>query len=183
MSRYRDDGPAALIGRFTPGVPVGPLLLTVLAAVPVVAALVVSRGTGHAAVIGLALLWFALVAGAAAGQPHDGRFDWAVPALVRAVEYAVVIRLADLRGDAFAAFVFLAAVVYHHYDIVYRVHTTRMESSRWRELAAGGWIGRLALVYVLDTVGGFRLGLVVAGGVIGLMALADSVLTWREAPA
>lgn len=160
-----------------------PLPLTIAAAIPVIVVLAVVRASGHAAVVGLALLWFVAVAGAAAGLPRDGRFDWAVPAVLRAVEYAVVIRLAALRHAGLAAFVFLAAVVYHHYDIVYRVHTTQRELPAWRKVAALGWPGRLALVYVLDTVGGFELGLYIAAGVIGAAALAGSALSWREAPA
>lgn len=160
-----------------------PLPLMVSAAIPVVVVLALARESGHAAVVGLALLWFVAVAGVASRLPRDGRFDWAVPALLRGVEYAVVIRLAALRGSGLAAFVFLAAVVYHHYDIVYRVHTTRRELPRWRAVAAGGWPGRLALVYLLDTVGGFDAGLYIAAAVIGLTAVAGSGLSWREAPA
>jgi hypothetical protein len=183
VTRYRDDGPFAVLGRLGHGFGLGPLALTLLAAVPVVVVLTLSRETGHAVVVGLALLWFVLLAGAAGGLPHVGRFDWAVPALLRAVEYAVVIELAALRGDGVAAFAFLAAVVYHHYDIVYRVHTVRGELPSWRTVIAGGWSGRLALVYVLDTVGGFHLGLYVAAVVVGVTALAGSALSWREAPA
>jgi len=53
----------------------------------------------------------------------------------------------------------------------------------WRRLATGGWIGRLALVFVLDAVGGFRLGLYIAAGVIGFVALTGSVRAWREVAA
>jgi hypothetical protein len=183
VNRFRDDGPFALPVRQADGPGLGALLLTASAAIPVVVALAVARESGHATVVGLALLWFALLAGAAAGLPHAGRFDWAVPALLRGVEYAVVIRLAAMRGDGLAAFVFLAAVVYHHYDIVYRVHTAQRDLPRWRALAAGGWPGRLALVYALDAVGGFEVGLYAAAGVIGLAAVAGSGLSWREAPA
>jgi hypothetical protein len=183
VNRYRDDGPFGALGEWGRGLALRPLPLTFLAAIPVVAVLVVARESGHAAVVGLALLWFVVVADAAAGVPDRGRFDWAVPALLRGVEYAVVIRLAALRGDGLAAFVFLAAVVYHHYDIVYRVHTSRRELPRWRALAAGGWPVRLLLVYLLDTVGGFEPGLYIAAGVIGATALAGSGLSWREAPA
>ena len=183
MTRYRDDGPFVVLGRLGRGFGLGALALTVLAAAPVVVALILSGESGHEVVVGLALLWFVLLAGAAGGLPHDGRFDWAVPALLRAVEYAVVIQLAALRGDGVAAFAFLAAVVYHHYDIVYRVHTVRAELPDWRGFVTGGWPGRLALVYVLDTVGGFHLGLYIAAVVVGVTALAGSALSWREAPA
>ena len=159
-----------------------PLPLMVSAVIPLVVVLAVARESGHAAVVGLALLWFVAVAGAGSKLPRAGRFDWAVPALLRATEYAVVIRLAALRGDGLAAFVFLAAVVYHHYDIVYRVHTTQRELPRWRVVAAGGWPARLTLVFLLDTVGGFDVGLYAAAAVIGVTALIGSGLSWREAP-
>jgi len=183
MTRYRDDGPFVVLGQLGQGVGLGPLALTLLAAVPVAVVLALAGETGHEVVVGLALMWFVLLAGTAAGRPHDGRFDWAVPALLRVVEYAVVIQLAALRGDGVAAFAFLAAVVYHHYDIVYRVHTVRADLPGWRAVMAGGWPGRLALVYLLDTVGGFHLGLYIAAVVVGATALAGSALSWREAPA
>jgi len=141
------------------------------------------QADGHAPMLGLALGWFALLNGVAGGRPHVGRLDWAAPALLHAAEYAVVLRLASLRGDGAAAFAFLAAVVYLHYDIVYRVNLVRVEPPWWRRLATGGWIGRLALVFVLDAVGGFRLGLYIAAGVIGFVALTGSVRAWREVAA
>ena len=182
MNRYRDDGPFSILGRLGSGFALGPLPLTVLAAMPVVVVLALAREANHDVVVGLALLWFVVLAGAAAGHRHEGRLDWAVPALLRAVEYAVVIRLAALRGDGVAAFAFLAAVAYHHYDIVYRVHTMHNDLPRWRAVLAGGWPGRLTLVYVLDTVGGFHVGLYAAAVVVGVTALAGSALSWRRRP-
>jgi len=183
MTGYRDDGPAVLLGRLGSALPVSPVALTTFAAAPLAVVLVVVRAHGHAPALGLALAWFAVLGGVAAGRPHTGRLDWAVPAMVRAAEYAVVLRLASMRGDGAAAFAFLAAVVYHHYDIVYRVHLVRRDVPLWRRMPTGGWVGRLALVFVLDTVGGFRVGLYVAAGVIGAVALAGSARAWREVAA
>ena len=183
MTGYRDDGPARWLGAFGAGFPVSAVVLTALAVAPLGVVLVVMRAHGHAPALGLALAWFAILGGVAAGRPHVGRLDWAVPALLRAAEYAVVLRVASLRGAGAAAFAFLAAVVYHHYDIVYRVHLVRRDVPWWRRLTSGGWVGRLALVFVLDTVGGFRIGLYVAAGVIGAVALAGSARAWREVAA
>jgi hypothetical protein len=183
LRRYRDDGPAALLGTFGSALPMSEVALTTFAVLPLAVVLVVMRAHGHAAVLGLALAWFAMLSGAAAGRPHVGRFDWAAPALLHAVEYAVVLRLASMRGTGAAAFAFLAAVVYHHYDIVYRVHLLPVDLPWWRRLTAGGWLGRLAVVYVLDTVGGFRLGLYVTAGVVGALALAGTARVWREVAA
>ena len=183
LRRYRDDGPAGLLAPLGYGLPVSALALTVLATAPLAVVLVVMRSHGHAPALGLALAWFGLLNVVASGRPHLGRLDWAVPALLHAAEYAVVLRVATLRGAGSVAFAFLAAVVYHHYDIVYRVNLVRIEPPWWRGLATGGWIGRLALVFVLDTVGGFRVGLYVAAAVIGGIALAGSARAWREVSA
>jgi hypothetical protein len=183
LRRYRDDGPAALLGALGSGLPTSAVALTALAVAPLAVVLVVMRAHGHAPALGLALAWFATLGGVAAGRPHVGRLDWAVPAILRAAEYAVVLRLASLRGAGAAAFAFLAAVVYHHYDIVYRVNLVRVDPPWWRELAFGGWIGRMALVFVLDTLGGFRIGLYVAAAVVGAVALAGSARAWREVAA
>lgn len=186
LRRYRDDGPAAVLGVLGvlgKGLPVSAVALTTFAVLPLAVVLVVMRAHGHAPVLGLALAWFAVLCGVAVGRPHVGRLDWAVPALLQAAEYAVVLRLASMRGAGAAGFAFLAAVVYHHYDIVYRVHLVRVDLPWWRRLTSGGWIGRLALVFVLDTVGGFRLGLYVAAGLIGAFALAGTARSWREVAA
>ena len=183
MTGYRDDGPARWLAGIGTGFPVSAVALTALGVVPLAVVLVVMRAHGHAPMLGLALAWFALLNAVAAGRPHVGRLDWAVPALLHAAEYAVVLRVASLRGAGSAAFAFLAAVVYHHYDIVYRVNFVRVDPPWWRGVSSGGWVGRLALVFVLDTVGGFRLGLYVAAGVIGAVALAGSARAWREVAA
>jgi hypothetical protein len=182
VKQYRDDGPAAMLAPLGAGLPLGALVLTVLACVPLGAALALADASNHVLVVGLALVWFTLLAGLASGRPHDGRLDWSVPALLRVAEYTTVIWLAAWRtpGAETAAFAFLAAVVYHHYDIVYRVHTRGARPPAWRTALAGGWLLRLALVYVLDAVGGFRVGLYIAAAYLAAVCLLETIGSWRR---
>lgn len=185
MRAYRDDGPVELVRPFGAAVPWGPVFLTVLAVVPVAAAEALARRGGGLLAIGLALGWFGAVAAVAAGRPHDGRLDWAVPALLRIVEYATVIRLMVLvdRSAGAACFAFLAAVVYHHYDIVYRVETRQAELPPWRRLVALGWAGRLAFVFALAAADVMRVGFWIGAAVLGAICLVETATSLRAAGA
>lgn len=181
MRTYRDDGPLEVVRGVGAGLPWGPAFLTVLAVVPVAAAEALVRQDGGLLAIGLALGWLGLVGTVAGGRPHDGRFDWSVPALLRIAEYATVIRLMTLvdRSAGAACFAFVAAVVYHHYDIVYRVETRQAEVARWRRMLACGWVGRLALVYALTVTDVLRVGLWAGAAALAALCLAETVTSWR----
>lgn len=182
LRAYRDDGPlaglAAQIAAAAP-LPLGPLALTVAGAAPLLAVLVAARGEPPAA--GLAAVAVLIAAGgAAATRAERGRLAWAVPPLLRALEYGVLIRLTALAdpGAMAACYALLAVLAFHHYDAVYRLRHQKLPPPAWVRLAALGWDGRLLILYALAAAGGLGAGLVAGAGALALLFGGESVASW-----
>lgn len=75
------------------------------------------------------------------------KLGWLVPPVYHAFEYALAIALAVQVNDAMpVAFVYLAAVIYHHYDIVYRIRASA-SVPRWLTVAGAlGFEGRVVIL-------------------------------------
>ncbi|MGQ0626453.1 MAG: DUF5941 domain-containing protein [Sporichthyaceae bacterium] len=110
-----------------------------------------------------------------------GRFGWLVPAIGRAIEYGlVVILVAGLDSGAMAAaFAYLAALAYHHYDTVYRWRHTGAGPPRWLFAAGLGTEGRiLALVALALVQENLSTPLGVLAIAAGVMFASESGLDW-----
>lgn len=120
-----------------------------------------------------------------ARDPFTGKLGWLVPPLIQAVSYLVVLGLivSDTLLGA-ASFAVLAAVIYHHYDVVYRIRANAGQPSRWLSLALGGNLGRSVLVVVLGTAiaSGRTLSLVLwlLAGYLAVLAVGESVRFWTR---
>jgi phosphatidylglycerophosphate synthase len=80
------------------------------------------------------------------------RLGWLVPPTYHALEYAIAIAFAaQVHGALPLAFVYLAAVMYHHYDVVYRIRASA-RAPRWIGLAGFGFEGRVALLVVATVI-------------------------------
>jgi hypothetical protein len=172
----RDDGPLAeLAGRAAPPLPAGPLSSTVAGAI----ALAVALASASAAVVVAGVLALLLLAGAASRRRHDGRLDWAVPAVLRAAEYAALVRITAVYApDAMpACLAFLAAVAFHHYDTVYRPRPAAPALRR----AGLGWDGRLLVVAVAAVAGVLGPVLAVGAAALLLLYVGESVRSWAGA--
>lgn len=179
---YRDDGPlAAWIGRSVgSAMPLGEVLLTLLAAVPLVVVFATSGGTLPEAPGAAAVLGFVVLAGAGAGRAGVGRLAWVAPPLLRLLEYAFLIALTALAdGDAVSlCFAVLGVLAFHHYDTVYRLRHQRVAPPAWTRVVGGGWDGRLLLAYGLALAGVLAPGLLAAAVVLAVIYVAESVLSW-----
>ncbi|MGH3345070.1 MAG: DUF5941 domain-containing protein [Carbonactinosporaceae bacterium] len=181
---YRDDGPlAVLVGRRLGGVPGGALALTLLASLPLVAALGVAlAGTAQAATrvsVGLAVVWFVIIAGAASGASHSGRFVWLVPPLLRACEYGFLLGVTVLAGaPVWACYGLVAVLAFHHYDTVYRLRIQGTTPPGWVRTTTGGWDTRMLVAYLLLLAGVLGAGLVVATGAFGVIFVTESTVGW-----
>ncbi|WP_433420377.1 DUF5941 domain-containing protein [Microtetraspora malaysiensis] len=178
---YRDDGmlsramgalvagqlpplPPAVAGAFVTGV----LLLVGIA------------GTDGLAVFAPAVAL--LLAGPGSSHRHDGRLDWLVPPILRLTEYGFVASVGFAHDvPPLLTFALLGAVVFHHYDTVYRVRQ-HVYPPPWLPVAGLGWDGRMLAVAV-----GGALGLVT--GMFALLCLYltglfcwESVTCWLAAP-
>jgi hypothetical protein len=114
-----------------------------------------------------------------------GAFLWLRPALLRVVEYALVVVLVWLAdpGALPAAFLLLLVVASHHYDDLYRVLNRLSPAVGWARVLGLGVPGRLLVVAVLAALGGQVLegGLWVLAAGLGILYLvAEPVRVLRE---
>lgn len=120
-----------------------------------------------------------------ATEPFTAKLGWLVPPLIQGVSYLVVLGLivADRMLGA-ACFALLAAVIYHHYDVVYRIRADAGRPPRWLSIALGGNLGRAVLVVLLATTftSGRTLSTVIwaLAGYLALVAIGESVRFWTR---
>ncbi len=112
------------------------------------------------------------------------RLGWHLPWLVLAAEAAMVLG-AQGRMPAegqWAAYVWLAAVCWHRYDLVYRLRETGRAPARWVGVATLGAIGRIVLLAVA-LVAGWPLSAILAWGALALFILyaAEAAHDWIAA--
>lgn len=81
------------------------------------------------------------------------QLGWLVPPTYHALEYGIAIALAaEVHGAMPLAFVYLAAVVYHHYDIAYRIRAAA-PVPRWLTVnGALGFEGRVIILVVASFI-------------------------------
>lgn len=184
LRHYRDDGPLVeLLARAVRRPPIAALPWTLPATLPLLAVLVLP---GRAA---LALALLALLAAGPAALAHgstaDGRVDWLTTPLLRAAEYGALLRLAVLEGPATvpACYALLAALAYHHYDLVYRLRDRGEEPAPWLRRAGLGWEGRLLGAALLSATGWLEAGLYCAAAVLFVTYVVEGVVGWRRTEA
>jgi hypothetical protein len=181
---YRDDGPvvAAIGAAAGRRVPLPPFALVALAALPMLAALVLTGGDAPRGLVAAAVAWAVLVGGVAAGRPLTDRLRWAVPSALRGIEYVGVLWIAAVAGESSrpAAFALLCAVTYHHYDVVYGLRHRGVALPRWVQAAGGGWDGRLILAVVLLLAGALPAGFYAMGAAVAVLFIAETIAEWRH---
>jgi Family of unknown function (DUF5941) len=116
--------------------------------------------------------------------PVRGRFGWILPALVRVIEYAFVIRtVAVVDPDAqWLAYLYLTVVGYHHTDTVARLRHVGRGPARWVYTAGLGYDGRMLVIGGLvlagpDTV---QPGLALLTAVLAVVYVLESVISWMR---
>lgn len=180
---YRDDGPLALaLGRVLgPRLPLPAVALLFVGAIPLVVALAIHGAYMPRAALAPGVATVVLLGGASAGRPA-GRFDWAVPSLLRVLEYGLLLWTAVLaHGWATrSCFALLAVLAYHHYDAVYRLRQSGGPPA-WLTVAAGGWEARVLLAYLALLVDATAVGMAVAAGLLAVLFVGESVAWWARA--
>lgn len=164
-----DVGPIGwIVHRSLPGRSLPAPLATLIGLTILVLALL-AAGVSDAwnAWVWIGVLWYVLAISFASRQPLNGWADWVLPPSYRAAEYGTAILLTLYLEPAAlpAAFAYVAACAYHHYDTVYRLRGSGGAPPRWLMIATGGHDARMLVLAVLAVVGGDVMA-------IGLAALA-----------
>ena len=165
---YRDDGPIARRINGTQGWP--PSLMVLAGIVPLALAIAFAHRSTWTAAWALGA-FVILGSNSRLGDLDRDRFAWAVPALLRAGEYAALIWLSPV-----GALPLLIALAFRHYDLVYGLRY-RGAAPSW---PSGGWDGRLVLAWLLYAVGALPAGFYVLGGILGALFVAECVTSWRD---
>ncbi|MFC7327488.1 DUF5941 domain-containing protein [Marinactinospora rubrisoli] len=177
----RDDGHlATALGRLT-GDALPPLLPTVTGAAVTLVLLLAGLGE----VSGITLFAPAavlLLSGVAAGHPHDGRFDWMAPPVLRATEYLYLLALGHQAGvPGPLVYVLLTTVALHHGDVV---HRTRWAAGppAWVMRAMLGWDGRMLLVAAGGMLGWLPFTYGLLAGYLTVLLVWETTTSWLATP-
>lgn len=124
--------------------------------------------------------WYVLLVSFASRQPLNGWADWVLPPSFRAAEYAMAaLAAAVIEPSAVpAAFAYVIACAYHHYDTVYRLRGAGTAPPKWLTIISGGHDGRIAVLAVLALIGGsvLTIGLTVLAAYLAVLYVAESVV-------
>ncbi|WP_202125700.1 DUF5941 domain-containing protein [Actinomadura physcomitrii] len=176
---HRDDGPVCLVlgmtarGRLPP-------LPAVTAAAGVTALLLAAGAQGPPAPALLAPIVAILLAGPSAGHPHEGRLDWLVPPIIRAIEYGYLAVLGFAQGvPAPLVYVPAAVLALHHCDAAYR---SRQGVRPWGlVLRAGlGWEGRMLWVAFAGLCGLLPIAYAALAAYLGVLFGSEGVAMWAR---
>jgi hypothetical protein len=181
LRHYRDDGPLAELGGRLLGRSSTALPWTSAALLPLLAVLVVPAQQAPLALAAAALV-AAPLAGRARAGAHAGRLDWLVPPLLRVAEYGALLLLAAGQGAATvpACYALLAALAYHHYDLVYRLRDRGESPPSWLRRGGLGWEGRLVAAAALAAADVLRPALYAAAVLLLVVYVAEGTLAWRR---
>jgi hypothetical protein len=176
---YRDDGPVAqAFGRLTRG-QLPPLLTLVVAGV-VTGILLIVGVSGQTSPATLAPVLVLLLAGPGSAHPHNGRLDWLVPPLMRALEYGYLATLGFAHEvPKPLVYALIGVLAYHHYDTVYRTRQ-RLWPATWVFRAGLGWDGRMIVATVATLAGVLPIVVAALAIYLGLLFGVESVYTWTR---
>ena len=185
LDRMRDAGPvAALMARAGSSRPAASVALPLLGVVVLAAALVASIPTGSAVLLLTGALAFAVLAAVGGHRSPDPRWGWLVPPALRAAEFGTVAAAgwACGAGVGGVTYAYLLAVIWHHYDSVYRSRH-RIAGAGLSVLAVfGGFEVRTVAVATLAAAGAsaYTAGTAVMAGLLAVVAVARGRDLWQR---
>ena len=182
---HRDDGPLAraLGAALRPAIGLPAIVLAGVGALPLLGLIAFDGRGAPNGTAGLAVAWLVIVGGISSGSSGAGRLGWAAIPILRLGEYAGILWLAALAGGAgpAAAFALLAALAFHHYELIYRLRFRGVPPPRWVGDITGGWEGRLIAGWPLLAAGALPAGYFVLAGALGALFAGESIASWAPA--
>ncbi|MEU8248227.1 DUF5941 domain-containing protein [Nonomuraea sp. NPDC048916] len=178
---YRDDGPLSRgMGLLVAGQL--PPLPPMIAATFVTGVLLLLGVAGSDGIAFFAPLVTILLAGPGSSHPHDGRFDWLVPPILRMIEYSFI-AACGFAHDVHPALIFLllGALAFHHYDLVYRLRQ-HVYPPPWLSTLALGWDGRMLVISLAAVAGLMTGGFVLLAIYLWALFGWESLTCWLAAP-
>ncbi|WP_279339744.1 DUF5941 domain-containing protein [Sphaerisporangium perillae] len=123
-----------------------------------------------------------LLAGMGSSHPHDGRLDWLVPPVLRLTEYGFI-ACVGFAWDVprVLLYVLLGAILFHHYDVVYRCRQ-HVYPPPWLASAGLGWEGRMLLVAMGALLGVVTPVFALAAFYLAALFCWESLTCWLAAP-
>ncbi|MER7501246.1 DUF5941 domain-containing protein [Nonomuraea pusilla] len=178
---YRDDGPLSrAMGLLVAGQL--PPLPPVLAGTFVTGVLLLIGVAGSDGLAVFAPAVMLLLAGPGSTHPHDGRLDWTVPPILRAVEYAFVAECGfSHEVPPVLIVLLLAAMAFHHYDLVYRLRQ-HVYPPPWLSAAGLGWDGRTMALALAALAGWMTAAFVLLALYLWALFAWESLTCWLAAP-
>lgn len=180
LTHYRDDGPLSEMFRRAGPLRVQSLALTFVGLVAVAVGLAVDGPvrTGPASLAGITA--FVLCGLVSAAARRHRRIQWLVPPMLRAGEYVVVATLAWRTGttEMWLAYLLLAVVAFHHYDIVYRLRHQRTAPAHLVSQLCGGWEVRTIVVTAAAITGVLAPVLIALAAWCGALFVSESMRSW-----
>ncbi|MBB4933942.1 hypothetical protein F4561_004762 [Lipingzhangella halophila] len=177
----RDDGYFGEgLGRLVAGAV--PPLLPVLSGALVVTTLLVAGLGQHSGITLFAPAAVLLLSGVASGHPHDGRFDWIVPPILRGTEYLFLLALGHGSGvPGPLVFALVAVVAVHHRDAICRTRCGARPPARTVR-ARLGWDGRMLFVALGGVLGWLPFAYGVLAGYLAVLLVWESWTSWLTTP-
>lgn len=177
---YRDDGILSRSLGEMAGGRLGPLPPTLVVGALTVVVLILGASTGDLPALLAPAVLLTLLVGPTSTHPHDGRLDWLVPPVIRAIEYGYLAVLGFSQGvPRPLVYTLLAVLVYHHYDTVYRTRQGLWPPD-WVYQAGLGWDGRMLITAGAAMIGLATPAYAVLALYLGVLFGWESVRTWLE---
>jgi hypothetical protein len=185
LDRMREAGPVATaIARAGSSRIAATIALPLLGVLVLAGALAASILTGSAVLILFGAVGFAVLAALGGHRLLDPRWGWLVPPLLRAAEYGTVVVAAWVCGAGVgpACYGYLLAVIWHHYDSVYR-ERHRIAATGLAVLAGfGGFEVRTVAVAALAAAGAsaYLIGITSLAAVLAVVAVVRGRDIWQR---
>jgi hypothetical protein len=124
----------------------------------------------------------AVLVGAGCRPPLQDRLGWQASSLLWGAEAALVLALVNPLPESaeWCGYVYLAAVAWHRYDVVYRLRDTGRPAAAWVTAVTLGVDGRWVALALVATLGGPLQAVLVWGAVAMFLVYAvESARGWR----